>query len=100
MLVKEDFFDDNIDMIINNFDRIILSYGLHYLVTCYRRGQLGTQPLTELIISKEKEKCNATGLTDTEFLDKLSGLADRLEENIVEIVPLYSNGDGLLYGKA
>ena len=92
--------NESIDMIINNFDQIILSYGLHYLVTCYRNGLLGTQPLTELIISKEKEKCNATGLTDTEFLDKLSGLADRLEEINVEIIPLYSNGDGLLYGKA
>ena len=94
--------DESIAMIINNFnfDRIILSYGLHYLVTCYRRGLLGTQPLTELIISKEKEKCNATELADTEFLDRLLGLADRLEQNNVEIVPLYSANGGLLYGKA
>ena len=95
--------NESIDMIINHFDLIILSYGLHYLVTCYRRGLFGTQPLTELIISKEKVKCNATGLTDTEFLDKIAVLAnklDELENNGGSVVPLYSNGDGLLYGKA
>ena len=94
-------FNESVNMIANTFNSIILSYGLHYLVTCLRSGgQLGTQPLTELIISKEKEKCNATELTDTEFLGRLADLADRLESNGASIVPLYSDGIELLYGKA
>ncbi len=89
------WFTNNLDLTVGKYDYIILSYGLQYLIT--RVNDLmnnDIQPFTQLLISKEKEKCNATNLSDTEFLQKILELSQKIQETNIQVIAIDSDGNG------
>ncbi len=93
---SDELFANNLNLTVGKYNHIILSYGLQYLVTkvtdLMDNGTI--QPFTQLLISKEKEKCNATNLSDTEFLQKILQLSQQIQETNIQVIAIDSDGNG------
>lgn len=92
----DESFINNLNLTVGKYDYLILSYGLQYLVTTVTtlidNGTI--QPFTQLLISKEKEKCNATNLSDAEFLQKILELSQKIQETGIQVIAIDSDGNG------
>lgn len=99
---SDERFANNLNLTVGKYDRIILSYGLQYLVTKVTDLMNNDiQPFTQLLISKEKEKCNATNLSDSEFLQKILELSQKIQKTNIQVIAIDSNGNGgQLVGRA